>query len=88
MPTMAPITQLQAILPTAAAMARPITMSAAIGVAIVSVNWRSEFAPVLKGEACANADAGMRRRTPVGGQRADRSLGAVMRPTARPLELS
>ena len=63
-------------------------MSAAIGVAIVSVNCRREFAPVLKGEACANAAAGVRRRTAVGGQRADRTLGAVIRPTARPLVLS
>lgn len=57
-PKMAPITQPQEIRPTAAAMASPMTTSTAIGVAIVNAKLTNEFAPVSKGEDCAQAATG------------------------------
>lgn len=61
-PTMAPMTQPQEILPTAAAIASPITIRTAIGVAIVSVKSTSESAPVSKGESWASVREGRQPR--------------------------
>ena len=60
---MAPITQPQEILPTEAAIASAMTISAAIGVAIVRVKFKRELAPVLKGDDCATATAGTKDAT-------------------------
>jgi hypothetical protein len=62
-PTIAPITQPQEIFPTEAAIASAMTSNAAIGVAIVRAKLKREVAPVLNGDACANAATGRPQET-------------------------